>query len=81
MLINTRFKIGEECYYVYTKKQKYPFLVKIGRVTFDSSRKNKIMYDTDFNDDDGSFSMYVGMPEKNLFETYEEAEKYLQSIQ
>ena len=81
MVIKTKFKKGDECYYVYTKKQRHPFLVKIGRVTFDSERKCKIMYDSDFNDDDGHFSIYIGMSEKNLFETYYEAEKYLESIQ
>lgn len=81
MTIKTKFKKGDECYYVYTKQQRTPFLVRIGRVTFDSGRKCKVMYDSDFSDDDGSFSKYIGMQEKHLFETYYEAEKYLESIQ
>lgn len=76
-----KFKIGQECYYVYTKSQLRPFNVKIGRTTFDTDRKNKIMYDSDFEDDDSYFEKYYGMKECNLFATEQEAQAKLQELQ
>ena len=76
-----KFKVGQECYYVYTKSQLRPFNVKIGRTTFDTDRKNKIMYDSDFEDDDSYFEKYYGMKECNLFDTEQEAQAKLKEIQ
>ena len=76
-----KFKVGQECYYVYTKSQLRPFNVKIGRITFDTDRKNKIIYDSDFEDDDSYFEKYYGMKECNLFATEQEAIEKLKEIQ
>ena len=76
-----KFKVGQECYYVYTKSQLRPFNVKIGRITFDTDKKNKIMYDSDFEDDDSYFEKYYGMKECNLFATEQEAQAKLKEIQ
>ena len=76
-----KFKVGQECYYVYTKSQLRPFNVKIGRITFDTDRKNKIIYDSDFEDDDSYFEKYYGMKECNLFATEKEAQEKLKEIQ
>lgn len=76
-----RFRIGQECYYVYTKNQLRPFNIKIGRVTFDSDRKNKFLYDSYFEDDDSYFEKYYGMKECELFTTEQEAQEKLKEVQ
>lgn len=80
-VIVPKFKVGQECYYVYTKSQLRPFNIKIGRITFDTGRKNKFLYDSDFEDDDSYFEKYYGMKECDLFTTKEEAQAKLKEIQ
>ena len=81
MVIKTKYNVGDECYFVYHEGQSQPFLVKIGRIIFDSERNyDKITYDSDFNDDDERFNRYSAMSENDLFATKEDAEKKLKEM-
>lgn len=80
MVIETKFNIGDEVYYVYSKCQKEPIKLTIERVEYMSDCSFPIRYDSVF-----SFNVedyyYVGMKENDLFKTKEEAEKRLKELQ
>lgn len=44
MEIKTKFDIGDELFYIYSRIQKEPFKVRIEDIEFDGSKKYKIRY-------------------------------------
>lgn len=83
MVIETKFNIGDELFYVYSMSQKKPSKVRIAGIKFDSSKQYKIKYDSDSSLEafQLGYDIKFDMKEENLFQTEAEAYERLKELQ
>lgn len=80
MEIKTKFDIGDELFYIYSRIQKKPYKIRIEDIEFDGSKKYKIRYDSDSYIEAFKFRVF-GVKEENLFRTESEAYERLKELQ
>ena len=78
MVIETKFNIGDELFYIYSRLQKKPYKVRIEDIEFDGSKKYKIIYSDSSLE---TFKFIVsGAKEENLYRTETEAYERLKEL-
>ena len=78
MVIETKFDIGDELFYIYSRSQKKPFKVRIEDIEFNGSKKYKIRY-SDSSLETFKFIVF-GVKEENLYRTEAEAYEKLKEL-